>query len=450
MFSGPHTCTCKVYKNSSRVCHIFIHSTLTDDFSQDSAVSSSHSTNTNLQGEDSFFSAFLNNPTPSKPSTSRNKTVRSPGRLKTPVENTTKKTNRQISQDGAQDQVETRVNKTLGGESRSSNREKSISEQISVDLVACETEAAVQKDEGQEKGTTEHCVEKQISTANESDSLSNQSLNTLEISIDESGSMIGSSSSFVPISKEDVEECQYSPSSQQSNDELMSISQTQLKQESLLTDTSRVKIDEAGTVSEKDLKNREGSPSSAKSEHSEETNNTSSSSDFVVINEFTASEQSSLSNYDTRESPESQSPKHFSSSSNGKRSPDSDFSIISEGRFHDMTDIQPVPSLLEPIDVDFNPRDSTTCSADVDSEDQDEKEVSCVNTSFKSLGSSSEFREEGNRTPTPTQEEHHPFMNQAKEDVNMEGKTLRSVEKCTEEGESLSFLGVQVTVQTIL
>ncbi|XP_071796710.1 uncharacterized protein [Asterias amurensis] len=382
-----------------------------EDLSQDASLLSSYSARRNqLKSEDNFFSAFLDDPSPSKTPTPVAQSVRSPGRTTSSV--ITKKSQQQKSKDNSKNQNE-KAKEDLSSE----NISRKTIEAVSVDLVVCATQGTNQKEENNEKEVCEDLDDKVSPNESTAAILLTQSLNPLEISIDDSGSMIGSSSSFVPISKEDVEGCQYSAISPQSSDDLMSVSQTQLKHDSELLDTVKPKPDTPETTPEKDFKNREGSPSDSKSEHSEETNATSSSSDFVVINEFTGSELSSLSNYDTRESPESQSPKHFSSSSNGKRSPDSDFSIISEGRFHDTIDTQRIPSLLDAID--FNRRESTAYSADVDSDNQDEKEVSCINTSFKSLSSSSDTREESNRTPTPTQEE---------QDVNSAEKTPRPFE----------------------
>ncbi len=153
------------------------------------------------------------------------------------------------------------------------------------------------------------------------------------------------------------------------------------------------------------------SPTDSKSEHSVGTNMLShertssrSDSDFVVINETgTGSEQSSLYNYDTRTSPENgQSPKHYSSSSNGKRSPDSDFSIISEGRFHDMQDsvhsgIHVNTDCAQDSPLSPPQRASPSYSADVESEDQDDKSTAPSSRE----GLEDHNREEGASTPTP-------------------------------------------------
>ncbi|XP_072028179.1 LOW QUALITY PROTEIN: uncharacterized protein [Amphiura filiformis] len=136
---------------------------------------------------------------------------------------------------------------------------------------------------------------------------------------------------------------------------------------------------------------------------SHERTSSRSDSDFVVINETgTGSEQSSLYNYDTRTSPENQSPKHYSSSSNGKRSPDSDFSIISEGRFHDMQDsvhsgIHVNTDCAQDSPLSPPQRASPSYSADVESEDQDDKSTAPSSRE----GVEDRNREEGTSTPTP-------------------------------------------------
>ncbi|XP_022093565.1 TATA element modulatory factor-like isoform X2 [Acanthaster planci] len=361
------------------------------------------SSKTNIKSDDSFFSAFLNDPTPSKSSAGKTKTSRTPGRVAA-LNSNTKKAQRQKSVDDVTTPERQETDKNEVSEVAQQPRGNRVqSEDISVGQVPCEVDAAVLGNEN--RSSSVPVEEKPIETG--STSLLDQSLEPLEISITEAGDMTGSTSSFVPISKEDVEDYQPAPVSPQSVDDLMSVSQTELREESenQEQESGKKEPDEVETEIKKEFaaKNRDGSPTDVKSEHSVETNPeshaTSSSSDFVVINEFAGSEQSSLCNYDTRESPDNQSPKHFSSSSNGKRSPDSDFSIISEGRFHDVSDgSHQIPSLLDEVPFSSR-RDSAAYSADVESEDQDEREVSAFDSSFKSLGSSDELRE-GSRTPT--------------------------------------------------
>ncbi|XP_071486412.1 TATA element modulatory factor-like [Diadema antillarum] len=153
----------------------------------------------------------------------------------------------------------------------------------------------------------------------------------------------------------------------------------------------------------------------SESENTDEQTSVKSDSDFVVINEHTASEQSSVYLYDTRESPENESPKHYSSSSNGKRSPtDSDFSIISEGRFNDMPDsihsaaqAQDVGNLVEQASIALMQRASPSYSADVESEDQDDKTTPSSSTDERPRSGSEEsstVRDDHNSTPTPNEE----------------------------------------------
>ncbi|XP_038063639.1 TATA element modulatory factor-like [Patiria miniata] len=392
------------------------------------------SSKSNINSDDSFFSAFLNDPTPSKPSPTRTKTNRTPGRVAA-VDSPTKTSQRQKPDEDVKmlEKQEACKNDDREVEKQLHVGRKILSEDVSVSLVPCETDATVQ---GEETRSPTDLVDEKLKEQESAD-FSNQSLNPLEISITDAGSMTGSTSSFVPISKEDVEDCQQASISPHSVDDLMSISQVGLCRDSDSQEPDKKEpSDEPETEAKKDfaVKTRDGSPTDAKSEHSVETNpeshaTSSSSSDFVIINESAGSEQSSLSNYDTRESPDNQSPKHFSSSSNGKRSPDSDFSIISEGRFHDVSDSShQIPSLLDAL---HHRRDSATYSADVESEDQDEREVSAFDTSFKSLGGSDEFRE-GSRTPTQ-EERQNLDLTVAKEEEHHDENTPRllAVKKAT-------------------
>ncbi|XP_041473381.1 TATA element modulatory factor-like isoform X2 [Lytechinus variegatus] len=176
----------------------------------------------------------------------------------------------------------------------------------------------------------------------------------------------------------------------------------------------------------------------SESENTDEQTSVRSDSDFVVINEHTASEQSSVYLYDTRESPENTSPKHYSSSSNGKRSPtDSDFSIISEGRFNDMQDpihagaqSQDVGNIVEQASMALIHRVSPSYSADVESEDQDDKLTPSSSTDERPRSSSEEgniIKEERTSTPTPKDSQSHESSPQSLQEED----TPRSVNEDT-------------------
>lgn len=150
--------------------------------------------------------------------------------------------------------------------------------------------------------------------------------------------------------------------------------------------------------------------------NSDEPESVKSDSDFVVINDLTQSEHS-LCMYDNRESSDTHSPKHITYSSNGKRSPtDSDYSIISENRFHDMTDnihghgpIE-VMTNTDEASVTCSQRTSPAYSADAESEDLDDKSSPSADERGRSGSEADQIREEQIReegvvTPTPGEEE---------------------------------------------
>lgn len=153
--------------------------------------------------------------------------------------------------------------------------------------------------------------------------------------------------------------------------------------------------------------------------NSDEPESIKSDSDFVVINELTQSEHS-LCMYDNRESSDTHSPKHITYSSNGKRSPtDSDYSIISESRFHDMTDSIPGHGPIEVItntdeaSITCSQRTSPAYSADAESEDLDDKSSPSTDERVRSGSEGDQrceeqTREEGVVTPTPGEEEEVP------------------------------------------
>lgn len=155
--------------------------------------------------------------------------------------------------------------------------------------------------------------------------------------------------------------------------------------------------------------------------NSDEPESVKSDSDFVVINDLTQSENS-LCMFDNRESSDTHSPKHITYSSNGKRSPtDSDYSIISEGRFHDMTDSIHGHGPIEVItntdeaSVSCSQRTSPAYSADAESEDLDDKSSPSTDERGRSGSEADQIREEQIReeqtreegvvTPTPGEAE---------------------------------------------
>ncbi|XP_054763059.2 TATA element modulatory factor-like isoform X2 [Lytechinus pictus] len=184
----------------------------------------------------------------------------------------------------------------------------------------------------------------------------------------------------------------------------------------------------------------------SESENTDEQTSVRSDSDFVVINEHTASEQSSVYLYDTRESPENASPKHYSSSSNGKRSPtDSDFSIISEGRFNDMQDpihasaqSQDVGNIVEQASMALIHRVSPSYSADVESEDQDDKLTPSSSTDERPRSSSEEgniIQEERTSTPTPKDSQSHKSSPQSPQEEDTPRSVNEDTLKASPEGE---------------
>ena len=220
--------------------------------------------------------------------------------------------------------------------------------------------------------------------------------------------IVKSTDSFLLVKSSDTRELDLGQSAPEND------SQEQTIQGTCSNSTSTSTVDDNKTVEPTIPPRRKSSDLDVKSEseNTDEQTSVKSDSDFVVINEHTASEQSSVYLYDTRESPENVSPKHYSSSSNGKRSPtDSDFSIISEGRFHDMHDSihagpqgQDVGNIVEQASMALIHRVSPSYSADIESEDQDDKATPSSGTDEHPRSNSEEeavVREEQNSTPTP-------------------------------------------------
>ncbi|XP_071964350.1 TATA element modulatory factor-like [Antedon mediterranea] len=111
------------------------------------------------------------------------------------------------------------------------------------------------------------------------------------------------------------------------------------------------------------------SPSDGKSDQSDPSDDhlsLKSDSDFVVISDWNGSELSSV--YDIPQSSTVSSPKNMSCSSNGKRSPDSDFSVISEGKLSEMHECLPIDTVLHKNPVTLSQRFSPSYSADTESE----------------------------------------------------------------------------------
>lgn len=233
---------------------------------------------------------------------------------------------------------------------------------------------------------------------------------------------VKSTESFLLVKSSDVRDLE------EENDTLVDQPLGQSLESSNSTSTGTVEADEK--EGEHRIPSRRKSSdldTKSESENTDEQTSIRSDSDFVVINEHTASEQSSVYLYDTRESPENTSPKHYSSSSNGKRSPtDSDFSIISEGRFNDMPDSmhagaqsQDVGNIVEQASMALSHRVSPSYSADVESEDQDDKMTPSSSTDERPRSSSEEglgIREEHNSTPTPKESESQESLPQTEQE----------------------------------
>ncbi|XP_033096291.1 TATA element modulatory factor-like isoform X2 [Anneissia japonica] len=199
-------------------------------------------------------------------------------------------------------------------------------------------------------------------------------------------------------------------------------------------DASKPKIQHRKTVKDKandDVKKlhrrSSESPSDGKSDQSDAGDDhmsLKSDSDFVVISDWNGSEISSV--YDLRESSAVSSPKNMSCSSNGKRSPDSDFSVISDGKLSEMQEGIPMNAVLHKAPITLSERFSPSYSADTESE--------------KSSPSHSDHG--GRRTPTPLGSDENGEDNRSSEEsppkmtMKLEEGLLKVAEKVAQHADT--------------